>query len=81
VTQLTTMQTCNKLNQVQQELFDNINYLLKKEKVKVGNKLCICVLKGNTNYYATAIVAKDSIGYQFTSDKSKSVLTFTVPKS
>ncbi len=75
------MQMFNSLNQVQQELFDNINYLLKKEKVKVGNKLCISISKGNTNYYATAIVAKDSIGYQFTFDKSNSVLTFTVPLS
>jgi hypothetical protein len=81
VIQLTTMQTFNNLTQVQQELFDNINYLLKKEKVKVGNKLCICILKGNTNYYATAIVNKDSVGYQFTSDNSNNVLTFIIQKS
>ena len=75
------MQTCNKLTQVQQELFDIVNYQLKENEVKVGNKLCTRIRKGKTFYYATAIVAKDSIGYQFTSDKSNSVLTFTVPKS
>jgi hypothetical protein len=81
VIQLTTMQTCNKLTKVQQELFDNINYLLKKGKVKSGISLYVCVLKGNTNYYASAIVKKNSVQYYFTSDKTNKVLTFIIQKS
>jgi hypothetical protein len=71
----------NKLTNVQQELFDNINYLLKKGKVKSGISLYVCVLKGNTNYYASAIVKKNSVQYYFTSDKNNKVLTFIIQKS
>jgi hypothetical protein len=75
------MQTCNNLTQVQQELFDNINYFLKKGKVKSGNSLFVCVLKGTTNYYASAIVKKNSVQYDFTSDRTNKVLTFIIQKS
>ena len=65
------------LNQIETELFHNINYLLQCEN-KSNVNISIC--KGSVIYYGVATVKEDCIEYTFSSDKSDSVTTFTTAR-
>ena len=79
--QLTTMQTCNNLTQVQQELFDNLNNLIFANNAKPLDSFYIEISKGKVKHKASVLVGETHNVFLFEIENSENILKVTAPKS
>ena len=71
----------NKLTNVQQELFDNLNNLIFANKAKPLDSFYIEISKGKVKHKASVLVGETDNVFLFEIENSENILKFTVPKS